>query len=51
MSTIFVILVLKTVIYKSNSDGYRNLDFQNCESLKSEHSELNTDFVNKTPNL
>ena len=35
-----VMLVLKTVIYKS-----KLLDFQNFASLEFEHSESNTDFM------
>ena len=37
MSDFFVMLVLKTVIYKS-----KLLDFQNFASLELEHFELNT---------
>ena len=39
MSDFFVMLVFKTVIYKS-----KLLDFKNFASLKLEHSELNTEF-------
>ena len=42
MSDFFVMLVLKTVIYKS-----KFLDFQNFASLKLEHSESNTDFIDR----
>ena len=42
MSSIFVILVLKTVIYKG-----KLLGFQNIESLNREHSELSTDFMDR----
>ena len=42
MSDFFVMLVLKTVIYKS-----KLLDFQNYASLELEHSEPDTDFMDK----
>ena len=45
MSAIFVILVLKTVIY-----FIKFLDFQNYESLDSEHSESNTNFYGQILN-
>ena len=40
MSDFFVMLVFKTVIYKS-----KLLDFKDFASLELEHSESNTDFV------
>ena len=43
MSDFFVMLVLKTVIYKS-----KLLDFQNFESLELEHSEPNTRLYGRT---
>ena len=43
MSDFCVILVLKTVIYKS-----KLFDFQNLESLELEHSELNTQLYRQT---
>ena len=42
MSDFFVMLVLKTVIYKS-----KLLDFQNYASLELEHSEPDTDYIDK----
>ena len=40
MSDLFVILVLKTVIYNSNLLG-----FQDCECLDLEHYDPDTDFI------
>ena len=42
MSDFFVMLVLKTVIYKS-----KLLDFQNFACLKLEHYSSNTDFMDR----
>jgi len=42
MPYFFVMLVLKTVIYYS-----KLLDFQNYASLELEHSEPDTDFIDK----
>ena len=42
MSDFFVMLVLKTVVYKS-----KLLDFQNYASLELEHSELDTYFMDR----
>ena len=40
MSDFFVMLIFKTVIYKS-----KFLDLKDFASLELEHSELNTDFL------
>ncbi len=42
MSDFFVMFVFKTVIYKS-----KLLDFKDIASLKLEHSESNTDFIDR----
>ena len=46
MSDLFVILVLKTVIYIS-----KLLGFKDCECLNIEHYDPNTDFMDKLKNM